>query len=78
MQPNAGGPDRLVRFVVGTALLAVSVAGYVGFVRLSVGPLPQALTAVSVALVDLVFLVTGVSRRCPLNYVVGPGTSERD
>jgi hypothetical protein len=75
MQPNAGGPDRLVRFVVGTALLAVSVAGYVGFVRLSVGPLPQAL---SVALVALALLVTGVSRRCPLNYVVGPGTSERD
>jgi hypothetical protein len=74
MEPNVGGYDRLGRLLLGAGLVAVAVAGYAGFVRLAFGPLPQALTAVGVALIGLVLLVTGASRRCPLNSVLGVDT----
>ena len=77
MQPNVGGYDRLGRLAVGSVLLVVAVAGYAGFVRLAVGPLPQALTAVLLALVGVVLLVTAATRRCPLNSVAGVDTCER-
>ena len=74
MEPNVGGYDRLARLALGVVLVAVSVAGYAGFVPLAFGPLPQALTAVFVGVVGVVLLVTAATRRCPLNAVAGIDT----
>jgi uncharacterized membrane protein len=76
MEPNVGGYDRLARIALGGVLLVVAVAGYAGFVRLAVGPLPQALTAVLVALVGAVLIVTGATRRCPINSAAGVDTTD--
>jgi hypothetical protein len=78
MNKNVGGYDRIGRIVLGTILLLVGVAGYVGLFRVTVGPLPQALTALLVSFVGVVFLVTGGTQRCPLNAVFGVDTCERN
>lgn len=77
MNQNVGGTDRTVRLVLGSLLLLVGVAGYAGLLRLAVGPLPQALTAVLLALVGLVLLVTGLTRVCVINRLLGVDTSGR-
>jgi hypothetical protein len=77
MQPNVGGYDRIGRFVVGIVLVALGVGGYAGAIRVAVGPLPQALTAVGLALIGLVLLGTGVTQRCPINSVLGIDTCSR-
>lgn len=77
MRPNVGGRDRTARIVVGVVLVGLGAAGYAGLVRVAVGPFPQFLTSVVVALVGLVLLVTGLSRRCPVNAIIGRNTAGR-
>jgi hypothetical protein len=74
MQRNVGGLDRIGRLVIGSLLLLAGVAGYVGAVRVAVGPLPQALTSVGLAVIGLVLLVTGGTQRCPINSALGIDT----
>lgn len=74
MDKNVGGLDRIARLIVGTLLLVVGVAGYAGFVRLAIGPVPQALAALLVVLVGLILLVTALTRTCPLNRLFGIDT----
>lgn len=76
MNKNVGGYDRLGRFVVGAVLLVAGVAGYAGLFRVAVGPLPQALTALLLVLVGAILLVTGYTRRCPINGVLGLNTCD--
>jgi len=76
MEPNVGGYDRVARLVVGTVLLVAGVAGYVGFVWVAHGPLPQALTSVALGVIGIVLLVTGVTQRCILNKILGVDTCE--
>jgi hypothetical protein len=75
MNKNVGGSDRTVRLVLGSLLLVIGIAGYAGLVRLAVGPLPQALTAVVLAVVGLILLVTGLTRVCAINRLLGRNTS---
>jgi hypothetical protein len=74
MKKNVGGRDRTARLVVGPLLILAGIAGYVGFLGLAVGPLPQALTSVIVFLVGAILLVTGVVQTCPLNRLLGVNT----
>jgi hypothetical protein len=76
MAPNVGGYDRIARLVLGPLLLLVGAAGYAGAVRLAVGPIPQALGAVLLAVVGLVLLGTGLSRQCLLYRPFGFSTSD--
>lgn len=76
MDKNVGGYDRLARFVVGALLVLAGVAGYAGLFRVAVGPLPQALTSLVLVVVGAVLLVTGLTRKCVLNSVVGMNTFE--
>jgi len=77
METNVGGLDRTVRLVLGVLLLAVGVLGYAGVVRVAVGPLPQALTSIVLVLIGLVLLVTGLTRKCMINSLLGVNTARR-
>ena len=77
MEPNVGGVDRTVRLVLGLVLLVLGVAGYAGLVWVAVGPLPQFLTSVLLALLGAVLLVTGLTRQCPINRLLGVDTTRR-
>jgi len=77
MQPNVGGTDRTVRLGLGLVLLALGVAGYTGLAWVAVGPLPQFLTSVLLALVGLILVVTGLTRRCIVNRLLGIDTARR-
>jgi hypothetical protein len=77
MQRNVGGNDRLARFGIGAVLVTLGVAGYAGVISVAVGPLPQALTAVVLALFGVVLLVTGGLQYCPLNQLLGVDTCPR-
>ncbi|CCQ35743.1 DUF2892 family protein [Natronomonas moolapensis 8.8.11] len=74
MKKNVGGTDRVVRLVLGSALIVAGIAGYAGLLPLAAGSLPQALTAVVVFVLGAVLLATGLIRRCPLNRLVGLDT----
>lgn len=74
MERNVGGYDRVGRIVMGVVLVLGGIAGYAGFVRVAFGPLPQALTAVVLVLLGIILLVTGGTRRCPINGVFGVDT----
>jgi hypothetical protein len=78
MNRNVGGMDRNLRLVIGAVLLVAGIAGYAGQLAVAVGPLPQALTAVVLAIVGLVLLVTGSTQRCPINSVAGIDTCSVD
>jgi hypothetical protein len=74
MDRNVGGYDRLGRFVIGAVLVIAGIGGYAGMLRVAVGPLPQALTAVVLVLIGGILLVTGYTRKCPINSVIGLNT----
>jgi hypothetical protein len=74
MNENVGGYDRIGRLVIGAVLLVAGVAGYAGLLRVAVGPVPQALLALVLVLLGTVLLVTGYTRKCPINRVLGLNT----
>jgi hypothetical protein len=49
----------------------LGIAGYADAVRVAVGPLPQALTAIALVVVVLILLVTGGVQYCPINQLIG-------
>jgi len=74
MHKNVGGYDRIGRFVIGAALLVAGVVGYAGLLRVAVGPVPQALTALLLVLIGVILLVTGYTQKCPINSLLGVDT----
>ncbi|AXG08569.1 YgaP family membrane protein [Haloplanus rubicundus] len=74
MNKNVGGYDRVWRFVVGAVLLVAGVVGYVGMVRVAVGPVPQALVALLLVLLGVILIVTGYTQTCLLNRLLGLNT----
>jgi hypothetical protein len=78
MELNVGGTDRVVRLAVGSALLLLGAGGYLGVVRLAIGPVPQALASIVAILVGFVLFATGVARKCPLNRLLGVNTFRPD
>lgn len=74
MQKNVGGYDRIARLVAGPVLVLVGLAGVVGGVSLALGPIPALLVAVLALLVGAVFVVTGLTQKCPLNSALGVNT----
>jgi hypothetical protein len=71
MKKNVGGYDRIARLVIGPVLLLAGIAGYVGWLVLAFGPVPQALASILVFLVGAILAVTGVFQKCPLKRVLG-------
>jgi uncharacterized membrane protein len=69
METNVGGLDRTARLVVGPILLVVGLAALAELL-----PLSTAIGAIA-AVVGLVFVVTGTTRKCILNRLVGIDTS---
>jgi hypothetical protein len=74
MDKNVGGYDRIGRLVIGAILLIVGIAGYAGVVGVAVGPVPQALMALILALIGVILLVTGYTQKCIINRVLGMNT----
>jgi uncharacterized membrane protein len=70
METNVGGLDRTARLVVGPILLVVGLAALAELL-----PLGTAIGAIA-AVVGLVFVVTGTTRKCILNRLVGIDTSK--
>ena len=74
MEPNVGGYDRIGRFVIGTVLVLAGIAGYAGLLAVAVGPVPQALASVLLVVVGAILLITGATRQCVINRVLGINT----
>jgi hypothetical protein len=74
MDLNVGGLDRTVRLLVGSMLLVLGVAGYIGVATLATGPVPQALASILAILLGLVLFATGVARKSPINRLLGVNT----
>ncbi|AZH27012.1 YgaP family membrane protein [Haloplanus aerogenes] len=74
MEKNVGGYDRIGRLVIGALLLVGGIVGYAGLMRVAVGPVPQALMALILVLIGVILLVTGYTRKCVLNSVLGMNT----
>ena len=77
MEKNVGGYDRIGRFVIGAILVVVGVAGYAGAIPVAVGPATQALTAIVLAVIGAVLLITGYTQQCVINRVLGVNTNKR-
>jgi hypothetical protein len=71
MEQNVGGYDRIVRLVVGPLLLLVGLGILAEMLPLS---FPLGILAL---LVGVVFIVTGMTKMCVLNSLLGVDTSER-
>lgn len=71
MEQNVGGLDRTVRLVLGPLLVLVGLAAVVELLPLG---MPIAAGAL---LVGLIFVVTGLTRTCVLNSLLGIDTSQR-
>lgn len=70
METNVGGLDRTLRLTVGPLLLAAGLATLAEI-------LPFGATVGAIAVViGLVFLVTGTTRKCVLNRLIGLDTSK--
>jgi Protein of unknown function (DUF2892) len=63
MSPNVGGIDRILRIVIGLALIVIAFLGYVGFWGYAVGG---------------IVLATGVFSRCGLYKLIGMSTCPLD
>ncbi|MFB6217072.1 MAG: DUF2892 domain-containing protein [Candidatus Aenigmatarchaeota archaeon] len=68
MKRNVGEKESVLRTVVGVILLLVGVAGFMEYT--SYGAYTGTLSALSI-IVGVVFVVTGLSRKCPLYSVMG-------
>jgi hypothetical protein len=71
MEQNVGGLDRTARLVAGPVLLVVGLASLAELLPLG------ATVGVVAAVVGVVFLATGLSRRCLLNSLLGIDTRGR-
>lgn len=71
MDRNVGGLDRTGRLVIGAVLVLGALAGLAGFVELG---LTLGLAAL---LIGAILLVTGTTRKCPINEAVGRDTYRR-
>ncbi len=65
MKANVGTPERLVRIIVGIALIALAVLGTVG---------PWLYTGIILLVIGIVLLVTGLVSWCPAWAVFGVNT----
>jgi len=74
MERNVGGYDRIGRLVIGAVLVLAGIAGYAGLFRVAVGPVPQALGALVLVVIGAVLLVTGATRKCIINRLLGINT----
>lgn len=78
MTRNVGTLDRLVRFIVGPLMLLVGIAGYLGAIPVAIGPVPQALGALVLVVLGVIFTVTAATRTCPLYLLFGVSTRRVD
>jgi membrane-bound ClpP family serine protease len=66
MQLNVGSTDRLIRIILGAALIALPLFGIVSSFASTLG--------IVMAIVGAVFVVTGFVSFCPLYRIIGAST----
>ncbi|MFB6265964.1 MAG: DUF2892 domain-containing protein [Candidatus Nanohaloarchaea archaeon] len=74
MRENVGETDRLVRAAVGAVLVLAGALGYLGYLKLAFGPVPQALASVLAVVVGAAILITAATRKCLLYSYLGAET----
>ncbi|MFP8889435.1 DUF2892 domain-containing protein [Natrialbaceae archaeon A-CW2] len=70
METNVGGLDRTGRIAIGILLIAAGALALAGYWGIGLG------VGVIAVLVGAILLVTGTTRKCPVNQAVGIDTSE--
>ena len=70
MQQNVGGIDRTGRLVIGTLAVLAGVAALTGYWAVGI------VTAVVALAVGAILLVTGTTRKCPINDAAGVDTTK--
>lgn len=70
MEQNVGGYDRIARLIAGPLLLVVGLASVAELLPLGMA------VGVAAAVVGLVFVVTGTTKFCILNRLLGLDTSQ--
>ncbi len=68
MDKNVGGLDRTGRLIVGGIVILAALASFAGFYQLGLG------IGLAAILVGGILLVTGTTRKCPLNQAAGINT----
>lgn len=66
MKPNVGTIDRIIRILLGVAVIALYFLGKI-----------SGITAVVLLIVAAVFIVTGLQRFCPLYTLFGINTKSK-
>ena len=69
MKQNVGGFDRTARLALGVALVLASAAAFAGYWAVDV------VVGLVLFLVGAVLLLTGTTRKCPVNGAAGIDTS---
>lgn len=72
METNVGDTDRMVRLAFGVVLVAVSAAGFLEYIALSVE------VAGAVGIVGVVLLATGFTKSCALYQALGMSTGGQE
>jgi hypothetical protein len=74
MEMNVGGFDRTLRLVLGPTLILVAAVGFYGIEGFALVTTLELALGVVAVLVGLVFTVTGITRKCPINRALGIDT----
>jgi len=75
MERNIGGLERILRVASGSTLVLLGVRGYLGVLRLAYIA-PQAITSVSLTLLGMASLISGLIGKCPLYSILGKESSD--
>jgi carbon starvation protein CstA len=65
----------MARLLIGLVLVLAGVGGYAGLFWVAFGPIPQSLAAIGLVIIGGILLATGLSRKCPINAVIGVNTN---
>ncbi|MCJ7478959.1 MAG: DUF2892 domain-containing protein [Candidatus Nanohaloarchaeota archaeon QJJ-7] len=66
MRENVGDTDRMVRAALGAVMVIAGALGYLGYMQLAFGPVPQALASIIAVVVGAVLLITAATRQCAI------------
>lgn len=78
MQRNVDGCDRIARLVLGPVPGTVSLVALAGYLSSAIGPLSTGVVAALFGIISLVFIVTGLAQKCPLNRALGIDTNRSE
>ena len=73
MEKNVGGVDRTARLVIGAVLAVAGIAAATGTIEIA----SAAIVGGVAILIGAILLVTGTTRKCPINQAAGINTNRK-